>query len=122
MPRVIGEVHDIDQFVGQRLRAIRVKAGKSQKQIAMAIGISFQQFQKYENAKNRISASMLYETAQILGVSAADFFPPFESEGKRSRSPALLSPSTQRIAENIDKLTPPQREAVRLIVRALAEK
>ncbi|WP_209436104.1 helix-turn-helix domain-containing protein [Mesorhizobium metallidurans] len=43
-------------------------------QLARSIGISFQQFQKYENAKNRVSASMLYEIARSLGVPVSRRF------------------------------------------------
>ncbi len=65
--------HPTDVVVGQRLRAARVACGMSQSALAEAIGVTFQQVQKYENGTNRISASKLVEMASTLKVSAASF-------------------------------------------------
>ncbi|MFI5024290.1 MAG: helix-turn-helix domain-containing protein [Alphaproteobacteria bacterium] len=65
---------DIDQHVGARLRTRRTILGMSQSQLGKAAGITFQQFQKYENGKNRISASKLYRFASVLGVPVSFFF------------------------------------------------
>jgi transcriptional regulator with XRE-family HTH domain len=61
----------IDEAVGARIRLQRQLAGLSQGELAERLGISFQQVQKYEGAKNRISASMLVQTAGALGCSPA---------------------------------------------------
>lgn len=64
----------IDIYVGQRVRARRKAIGLSQSDLAMALGLTFQQVQKYERGTNRISASKLYETARCLGVPVSYFF------------------------------------------------
>lgn len=69
-------VTDIDVRIGGRVRAAREAAGLSQSTLAAALGISFQQVQKYEKGRNRFSASALQRVADLLGVSVAEFFDP----------------------------------------------
>lgn len=66
--------HPVDVYVGQKLKQIRTLRRLSQTDVALKLEISFQQIQKYETGSNRISASKLFELAQILGVSPAYFF------------------------------------------------
>ena len=46
----------------------------SQEQLALAVGVTFQQIQKYERGTNRISASRIYDLARVLGVEISFFF------------------------------------------------
>jgi transcriptional regulator with XRE-family HTH domain len=63
------ESHDLKNGeIGRRLRTARKKRGLSQSDLAKAIGVSFQQIQKYENGTNRISASRLADFAEILNA------------------------------------------------------
>ena len=64
----------IDKHVGRRVRARRLVLGMSQEKLAKALGLSFQQVQKYEQGTNRISASRLHQIAHILQVPPASFF------------------------------------------------
>ncbi len=64
----------IDVFVGSRVRARRVGLRLSQTKLGDALGITFQQIQKYENGANRIGASNLYKIAKTLGVEVSYFF------------------------------------------------
>jgi transcriptional regulator with XRE-family HTH domain len=66
--------HPVDLHVGQRLRLRRSELGMSQGKLAEALGLTFQQVQKYERAANRIGASRLYELSRVLGVPIAYFF------------------------------------------------
>lgn len=67
--------HDpIDFHVGNRLRERRETAGFSLKEVASALGIADQQLQKYEDGATRISASRVWDFAQILGVPVRYFF------------------------------------------------
>lgn len=66
--------NDIDIYVGQRLRMRRSAMGMTQEELAGASGLTFQQIQKYEQAKNRISASRLHQFSQILSVDVNFFF------------------------------------------------
>ena len=64
----------IDIHVGKRVRIKRRLLGMSQTVLGDAIGISFQQMQKYERSANRISASRLFEISQVLDVPVSFFF------------------------------------------------
>lgn len=69
----------IDKFVGSRVRARRVGLRISQTKLGDAIGVTFQQVQKYENGTNRIGASNLYKISKTLSVDVAFFFEGVES-------------------------------------------
>jgi transcriptional regulator with XRE-family HTH domain len=64
----------VDKHVGARLRAARLEAGKSQTEVADALGITFQQVQKYEKGVNRISAGTLYELSRLFAAPVQFFF------------------------------------------------
>ena len=64
----------IDKHVGSRLRMRRMMLGMSQGKLGEALGITFQQVQKYEKGVNRMGASRLQQAAQNLGVSVPFFF------------------------------------------------
>jgi transcriptional regulator with XRE-family HTH domain len=68
------EPHPIDTYVGGRMRLRRIQLGLSQGALAAKIGVSFQAVQKYESGDIRISASRLYDVAQVLDVSPGFFF------------------------------------------------
>lgn len=59
---------EIDIAVGKKLKFYRKFRGLSQDSLGQALGITFQQIQKYENGTNRISAGRLYMMSQILGI------------------------------------------------------
>jgi transcriptional regulator with XRE-family HTH domain len=63
-----------DVHVGKRVRMRRMMLGRSQTQLGEALGVTFQQVQKYEKGTNRISASRLQRTADVLQVSVPFFF------------------------------------------------
>lgn len=66
--------HPIDAHVGSRLRSRRRMLGMTQEKLGDALGLTFQQVQKYERGSNRISASRLFELSQILSVPITYFF------------------------------------------------
>ena len=66
--------HPIDMHVGMRVRRRRAALGMNQQRLGAAVGLSFQQIQKYESGANRISSSRLYEFAKVLKVPVAHFF------------------------------------------------
>ncbi len=66
--------HHVDVHVGQRIRRRRWMVGMTQQQLGEAVGIKFQQIQKYETGMNRVSASRLYEISKALDVPVAFFF------------------------------------------------
>ena len=64
----------IDIHVGSRVRLRRTMLGQSQEKLGNALGITFQQIQKYEKGANRIGASRLQQIANVLTVPVAFFF------------------------------------------------
>src|SRR5258708_1055180 len=64
----------IDKHVGSRVRMRRMMLGMSQEKLGDALGLTFQQVQKYEKGTNRIGASRLQQISHILQVSVAFFF------------------------------------------------
>jgi transcriptional regulator with XRE-family HTH domain len=64
----------IDVHVGTRVRLRRNMLGLSQEKLGEAIGLTFQQVQKYERGANRIGASRLLELSDVLGVPISFFY------------------------------------------------
>ena len=92
----------MDQAIGLRVRKLRRAAGLSQSGLAEKLVITFQQIQKYENGKNRISASALVLICKALGVSAADVLGPFFEDDDASPGNAMLV--AERLADAENKL------------------
>ena len=84
----------IDKHVGGRVRMRRLTLGMSQEQLADALGLTFQQVQKYEKGANRISASRLQHISHTLQVPIAFFFEGSPHEpSSRSSMDAAPSPN-----------------------------
>ena len=64
----------IDRHVGSRVRMRRMLIGMSQEKLGEALGLTFQQVQKYEKGTNRIGASRLHRIASVLGVPVEFFY------------------------------------------------
>jgi len=77
----------VDAHVGSRIRLRRKLLGLSQQQLAERLGLTFQQVQKYERGVNRVSASKLYETAQVLQASVTHFFEGLDGEAATPSAP-----------------------------------
>ncbi len=94
--------NDIDLYVGKRLRRRRRLLGLTQQQLAEAVGIRFQQIQKYECGANRISASRLFELSEALHVSVQYFYDGLAAH-ELEREPATdLNPDVLSQKETID--------------------
>ncbi|UCI05212.1 helix-turn-helix domain-containing protein [Mesorhizobium sp. B1-1-8] len=122
--------HPADQHVGRQLATVRVQSDVSQAQLARSIGISFQQLQKYENGRNRVSASMLYEIARSLGVPVSRFFEGLPgNEANRDVSPLpaderidfIASAEGRRLIQGLMNLHPRVRGRVSALIAALGE-
>jgi transcriptional regulator with XRE-family HTH domain len=75
----------IDRHVASRLLLRRREAGLTQQMVADALGVTFQQFQKYERAINRISAGTLYQLSLTLEVPVQYFFEGLSGRRKKPR-------------------------------------
>lgn len=87
----------VDLHVGGRVRIRRKMIDLSQEQLADAIGLTFQQVQKYERGANRISSSKLYEIAKTLQVPVSFFFD------------GLADPATTEVTEITNKAQASER-------------
>lgn len=79
----------IDVYVGQRVRGRRMSQDVSQESLGKALGLTFQQVQKYEKGANRISASRLQQISQFLGAPVSYFFEGLPSDGSSPTTEAL---------------------------------
>jgi transcriptional regulator with XRE-family HTH domain len=104
--RRAGIPNPIDIHVGKRVRMRRLFLGMNQETLANGLGLTFQQVQKYEGGANRISASRLSETADILGVPISFFFRDLPTDSKQS------SPAEREARERMER--PETIELVRL--------
>jgi len=119
----------IDRHVGLCIRMRRKELGVSQERLAEAIGLTFQQIQKYERAANRVSASKLWEMAQVLDAPVGYFYegldePAEQAPPARSSSvhDFLLTPEGLELASLFPKIARPRvRRRVLELVRAMAE-
>lgn len=123
--------HPVDAHVGARIRMHRNLRGYSQGELAAALGLTFQQVQKYERGANRISASMLYVTASFLRAPVTAFFEglpdPRDEDGFVDGDRAamigafLVSGEGMELAALIPRLPAGRRRRVLALISALAE-
>lgn len=115
---------DIDALVGQRLLAFRERAGLTRADVAKAVGVTFQQVEKYEKGTNRVAASRLYRFANFFGCSIEAFFPT-EEAGEAGEGSALNamggSKAGRRLAELFRELSERERAALLAVAEALLE-
>ena len=107
----------VDEHVGGRVRYRRTLLGVTQQQLAEALGVTFQQVQKYEKGANRIGSSRLYDLSNILDVPVGYFFEEM-SESVKKRSPAKMLKAKQiNFAEEIEQQEPrvTKRETLELV-------
>jgi transcriptional regulator with XRE-family HTH domain len=82
----------VDRQVGVRLRMRRLMLDMSQEKLAAALGLSFQQVQKYEKGSNRIGAGRLQQLAEVLEVPVNFFFEDFPTAGRNQAAlPSYIS-------------------------------
>jgi transcriptional regulator with XRE-family HTH domain len=98
----------VDVHVGSRVRMRRMLLGMSQDKLGEAIGLTFQQVQKYERGANRIGASRLFELSKVLDVPVSFFFEDMAAL-ERPRSRAREAPPQ----EERDPMT--KRETLELV-------
>lgn len=123
------EPHPADQHVGRQIASVRVQSDVSQAQLARSIGISFQQLQKYESARNRVSASMLYEIGRSLDVPVSRFFEGLPGNGEAAALPLpvderlafIASAEGRRVIEALMQLPPRIRNRAASLIAALGE-
>ena len=113
----------IDALVGARVRALRERRKMSQTALGEAIGVSFQQVQKYERGANRISASALFHIARTLGVSPADFFEGLSAQSDGALEWSKMSdPQARGLLDNFARIASPRvKTKIAELVEQLAD-
>src|ERR1044071_5970118 len=96
----------IDRHIGARIRARRTLIGMSQEKLGEALGLTFQQVQKYEKGTNRVGSGRLQEIGDILGVQVTYFFEGQDGERKTKEG----SPIVQEIEEFLS-----QKDSIELL-------
>ncbi len=115
--------HPVDVLVGRRARERRTLEGMSQTAVAEKLGLTFQQLQKYERGANRISASRLYELAQMFDVPVSYFYEGMEA-GKGAPSPddVLTKRETLELVRAYYSISDPAvRDRIRWLTQAAAK-
>ena len=105
---------EVDRQIGEVVRTRREKKGLTQAQLGKAIGVTFQQVQKYERGVNRISAATLLSCADALECSVADLYSDSDPQGTSASERAILKLWQQ--------LREPERDAVVAMIKAFLKK
>jgi transcriptional regulator with XRE-family HTH domain len=109
-----GLPNPVDVHVGSRVRLRRTLLGLSQEKLGEAVGLTFQQIQKYERGANRIGASRLFEFSRILDVPVSFFFDDMAERTRSGESEQAMALSDQPQAPlEPDPLT--RRETLELV-------
>ena len=113
--------HAVDKAVGARVRDLRLKAGMNQSELGRALGLTFQQVQKYESGANRISCSKLVDISRALKVKPAYFLEGLDGDGQGAEMPevAIASPQERRLLSSIAHLPPAHISALADLARAI---
>ncbi len=110
------EVHvpnPIDVHVGSRVRLRRTLLGMSQEKLGQAIGLTFQQVQKYERGANRIGASRLFDLSRVLDVPVSFFFDDMPPEVAKTPAQKYFTPDEVPETQEVDPLA--KRETLELV-------
>jgi transcriptional regulator with XRE-family HTH domain len=110
--RGTGVPNPVDVHVGKRLRLRRTLMGLSQEKLGAAIGLTFQQVQKYERGSNRIGASRLFDLARVLDVPVGFFFEDM-SEEIAARSPGRAQGDVEPVEDDRNPVA--KRETLELV-------
>ncbi|MNL20866.1 anaerobic benzoate catabolism transcriptional regulator [compost metagenome] len=105
----------IDAEVGARLKELRVQNRMTQVDLATALGVTFQQVQKYEKGQNRVAASTLAKAAAALNCKITDFYQQ-DTPSTPEPADALLE-----LSDLYHRMATRQREALLTTARALVE-
>ncbi|MCW8836615.1 MAG: helix-turn-helix domain-containing protein [Rhodospirillales bacterium] len=110
--KIPGIANPIDIHVGGRVRLRRTLLGMSQEKLGEALGLTFQQVQKYERGANRVGASRLFDLSKILNVPVSFFFDdmPKDLGGEGSSNPGLAEEG-----DSYDKDPLARRETLELV-------
>ena len=96
--------------IGKRIRFFRKQKGLTQMQLAEKVGVSFQQIQKYETGRDRISVDRLQQIAQAIEVPISYFFTDFEDHLIQEKTPTY-----RLISKELEEILPLTKEEIAVI-------
>ena len=111
---------DIDKHVGTRIRIRRNLLGLSTVDLAKAIGVTYQQANKYEVGKNRISAGRLYQIAKALDVPVEFFFEEI-GEDSETGGAEVFSRQNLEMIRHLSAMPEPTAKGMRDMIRRVAD-
>jgi transcriptional regulator with XRE-family HTH domain len=111
--RGTGMPHPVDVHVGARVRQRRTLLGMTQTTLGKAIGLTFQQVQKYERGANRIGSSRLFDLSRVLEVPIEYFFGDMPAEVVRSLAGKRRSRADQPPSYDLNPIA--KRETLELV-------
>jgi transcriptional regulator with XRE-family HTH domain len=123
-------MNKVDVLVGQRIRARRQFLSMTQSDLGQAVGVRFQQIQKYETGANRVSASRLWAIADVLGMDIVHFFDGIRAENGAEPDGAaeptdhlacLSNPETLELIDLYANLPGRHQKAVLGFIRSMVE-
>jgi transcriptional regulator with XRE-family HTH domain len=105
----------IDRKLGSVIRMQRVKLGMSQTGLGKALGVSFQQIQKYEQGKSAVASTRISDLCRALQITPNDLF---GVSSKMNGELARLSSWTMKTALRLDNASPAMRQAIEAMLNA----
>lgn len=116
------EPHDVE--IGKRVRVLRVARGMTQSDLGQALGVTFQQVQKYENGQNRIASGRLQTIAEAFDVPITYFFSADKQSSARGKSavPDFYSGRGDEVKQLVEAYARIESTKIRLGIVHLAEK
>jgi transcriptional regulator with XRE-family HTH domain len=113
---------DIDALVGEGVRSRRIQARMSQAQLGEALGVTFQQIQKYENGVNRIGSGRLFRIAEVLACDVSEFFDSASNAHMIASTPFSKFMATKEGVAIIEAMVKIKSQELRRAVIDIAEK
>jgi len=108
----------IDKKIGATIRVQRLKLGMSQSELGKALGVTFQQIQKYESGTNAVASTRIPDLCRTLKISPNDLF---GMSAKLDGAASELSSWTMKTALKLEEASPKMRRAVDTMLEAMRE-
>jgi transcriptional regulator with XRE-family HTH domain len=121
----MGQKHnstDVHALVGERVRSRRIQARMSQAKLGEAIGVTFQQIQKYEKGTNRIGSGRLFKIAKVLQCDVTEFFDSVRNAPTIASTPFCKFMATKEGVAIIEAMLKIKSQALRRTVIDIAER
>lgn len=114
----VKKYHELDRLIGNNLKSIRILENYTQTKLANELGISFQQIQKYETGKNRVSVSVLYKLSKILNRPIIAFLDGLDilADAKHEK---IFKPDAIELLSLFESLSPAAQKSVKQLIKGL---